>query len=317
MNDDRLVNEEYLVKEYEKHFVRNIRHVMDDLGAHRANEKEHQWSDRDWKHGEHKWIVSDHSHRTKRNRITFRDHYYDPETSDRVYGKPIDIEEDTIKVDGFSKTFNNLESPIDTPEVVRHLVKLSRNVTHTVQTHLESFIETDTKLSGEFPGGSIEQAIKTHFGIALDDTQSVSDSIDEEIEEIKSLTVPAGKKIRVTYTKDRLITETPFTIDGYVDMGFDLDFEDWASSDHKQGYILFTKHHHDNVFKFKNLFHFDQWLNGYDTEWPQMKKYKPSSAAQRAIEEIFDIKRRLIQATGVMRKEVENNVDIVTVEVKQ
>ena len=237
--ENKYISEEYLVKEFEKEFVRNVRYIMDDLGARRAASQDHQWSDRYWKRGRHLWVVSDQKDGDKKNRATFFGHHYDPEKSDRVYGDTRTISDEKVKVDGFSKTFDNTESPIDTPETIRHLVRYSRNVTQILQTHLESFIETDTKLSGEFPGGSIEQAIKLHFGFSLDDTQSVSESTDEEIEETKSVPVPKGKIIVVTYEKNKLITETPFSIDGYVDLGIKLDFEDWASSKHKQGWILF------------------------------------------------------------------------------
>ena len=313
---NHLISEEYLVKEFEKGFVRNIRRIMSDLGARRAADKDHQWSDRYWKRDNHLWVVSDHKDGDKKNRATFYEHHYDPEKSDRVYGETRTISDERVSVDGFSKSFDNTDSPIDTPETVRHLVRLSRNVTHTIQTHLESFIETDTKLSGDFPGGSIEQAIKTHFGFALDDTQSVSENTDEEIEEIKNLIVPAGKHIVVTYEKNKLITETPFSVDGYVDMGFKLDFEDWASSKHKQGHILFGTHKHSNVFRFNNLAHFERWLNGYDVEYPQMKKYKPSNRAIDAMHWIFNEKNRLIQAEGIKRREFENNVTIKTAEVR-
>ena len=47
-----------------------------------------------------------------------------------------------------------------------------------------------------------------------------------------------------------------------------------------------------------------------------MKKYKPSNRAIDAISEIFKEEKRLIQATGVNRREFENNVTIKTAEVK-
>ena len=313
---DRLISEEYLVKEYEKHFVRNVRYIMDDLGAHRAAEKKHQWSDRDWERGDHYWIVSDHSHRTKRNRAKFWGHHYDPEKSERIYGDTLTITEDKVQVDGFSKVFDNTEFYRDTTAHIRHMVTVARNVTHILQTNLDTFIESESKFTGEFPGGSFEQSVKLHFGFSLNDTESTSQNVDETEEVVEDIPLPEGKKVIITFEKDKLITETPFSIDGYVDMGITLDFEDWANSKHKQGRLLFGTHKHKNVFKFNNLFDFEQFLNGYHVEHSSMKKYKPSSKSIEAMNWIFSKKNRLIQAEGIKRREFENNVTIKLREVK-
>ena len=150
--------------------------------------------------------------------------------------------------------------------------------------------------------GSIKEAIKLHFGFEIEDTHQESETKDEEQELIEEIPVPAGTKLLVTLEKEALITETPFSVDGYLDMGFTLDFEDWATSKHKQGYILFGTHKHSNKFKFNNLAHFEEWLHGYDVEFPGMKKYKPSDQAQHAMDEIFSLENRLVQSKGVRRK---------------
>ena len=100
---NHLISEEYLVKEYEKGFVRRVRHIMDDLGARRAMNK--HYSDRYWKRGNHLWVVSDHKDGDKKNRCTFWGHHYDPETSKRIYGDTLTITDEKTAVDGFSKIF--------------------------------------------------------------------------------------------------------------------------------------------------------------------------------------------------------------------
>ena len=289
---------------------------MDDLGARRAADKHHQWSDRYWERKSHLWIVSDQKDGDKKNRVTFWGHHYDPEKSERIYGTTLTIVDEKETVDGFSKTFDNTEFYRDTTAYIRHTVTLTRNVTHILNTHIDSFIESETKLAGEFPGGSIEEAIKLHFGFALDDTQSTSENIDETEEIKEDIPLPEGKKVLVTLEKNKLITETPFSINGYVDMGFDLDFEDWATSKHKQGHLLFGRHKHKNRFKFNNLLEFEQFLNGYHVEFPSMRKYKPSAKAEDAMHWIFNEKNRLIQAEGIKRREYDNNVTIKVTEVK-
>ena len=218
---------------------------------------------------------------------------------------------------GSLKSFDNTEFYRDTVAHIRHTVTLARNVTHILQTNLDTFIESDSKFTGEFPGGSFEQSVKLHFGFSLNDTQSTAENIDETEEIIEEIPLPEGKKVIVTLEKNKLITETPFSVDGYVDMGFKLDFEDWASSKHKQGHILFGTHKHSNVFRFNNLAHFERWLNGYDVEYPQMKKYKPSNRAIDAMNWIFNRRRiDLSKQNGVKRREFENNVTIKVAEVK-
>ena len=109
-----LISEEYKVKEFEKQVVRCLRPIMDDLGAWRADKSEHQWSDRYWKRDSHEWVVSDHKSGKKKNRATFHNHRYDPSASEIVYGDTQAISDDKIRVDGFSKNFDNSGSPVDT-----------------------------------------------------------------------------------------------------------------------------------------------------------------------------------------------------------
>ena len=311
---DRLINEEYLVKEYERLFTRNVRHIMDDLGARRAANK--KYSDRYWKRDKHLWIVSDHKDGQKRNEVTFYGKHYSSD-SEIVYGDPVTIVEDTVKVDGFSKLLDRSKSPVDTKETIRHLVRLSRNITDTLRTKMETSVDSETEFEGSFPGGSIKEAIKLHFGFEIEDTHSESETQDEEEELIEEIPVPAGTKLLVTLEKNKLITETPFEVNGYLDMGFTLNFENWATSKHKQGHILFGTHKHSNHFKFDNLKHFEQWLHGYDVAFRGMEKYEPSSRAQKAMDEIFSLENRLVQSEGVRRKVFENNVTSSVSEVKQ
>ena len=308
-----LISEEYKVKEFEKQVVRKLRYIMDDLGARRAMNK--HYSDRYWKRDEHLWIISDHKDGDKKNRATFYGHRYDPSMSEITYGDTQAISDDKVRVDGFSKNFNNSESPIDTVEEVRHSVTLSRNVTHVMSTHIETSIKSSSKVSGSYAGAEFEQSIEISFGFALDNSKSVAESTDETEEVSHELTVPRGKKILVTFEKNKLVTETPFAVDGYIDMSLKLDFEDWASSKHKQGSLLFGTSKHKNVFRFGSILDFERFLRGYDVEHPSMRKYKPSDRAQEAMAWIFDKKNRLIQATGVKRREFENNVDISTAEI--
>ena len=181
---------------------------------------------------------------------------------------------------------------------------------------MDSSVDSETELEGEFPGGSIKEAIKLHFGFEIEDTHMESETRDEEEEFTEEIPVKSGTTLLVTLEKEALITETPFSVNGYLDMGFELDFEDWSSPKHNQGWILFDKHHHHNHFNFRNLSHFDEWLHGYDVEFPQMKKYKPNPQAQNAIDEIFKLEKRLVQAKGVRRKVFENNVTSSISEVK-
>ena len=108
---ENLISEEYIVKEWEKGFVRRIRHVMDDLGAWRAATSDHQWSDRYWKRDKHLWIVSDQKHGNKKNLATFSNHFYVQSTSGEdpvIYGTPVTISQDSVAVDGFSRLIKNI-----------------------------------------------------------------------------------------------------------------------------------------------------------------------------------------------------------------
>ena len=312
---NELVSEIYLIKQFEKNFATKLRPIMYDLGAWRALDGD--VSDPTWRDDLHFWYVSPERDHHKRNEAAFLEHRYDPQLSEVVYGKAAVIEEDTVKVDGFAVPFDNRGSSVDTRGHISETVTLSRSVEHTFSQKYSFSMESETQVSGSYGGVEFQQTLKATFGTEFDvsDTEHESKSVEQQI--TQDLRVPAGKKIIVSFEKNKMITETPFTVNGYLDFKLWLNFEDWASEDLRQGKLLFQNWHKgDKKFEFGSLLAFERFLKGYDVKYPQMASYPThaSGDAKKAMDWIFDKENRKIEATGTKRREFDNNVNVVTQE---
>lgn len=313
---DNLVSEEYLIKQYERMFAQRLRPIMHDLGAWRALDST-KVNDKWWDRDNHVWLINSHKDTKRRNEVNFSEHRYDPSVSEIVYGKAAVIQEDKVKVDGFAKTFDNLGVDVDTQEQVSEKVTLSRNVQHSFAQEYSFNVSSETKVSGSYGGVEFEQTLSASFGTKFDTTDTESEGTDVEQEVVHSVVVPARKKIIVSFEKNKMVTETPFDVDGYLDFKIWLNFENWATSKLGQGNLLFEGWHYGKkVFTFNSILEFERFLKGYNVKYPQMASYPThaSSQATRAMDWLFDKKNRIIKASGTKRREFENNVNIVTQE---
>ena len=117
--------------------------------------------------------------------------------------------------------------------------------------------------------------------------------------------------------KNKLETETPYVVKGYWDCAVELDFEDWASDDLKQGERLFKNWHKGSKkFKFPSLLDFERFLKGYDVDHISMAGFYETASKQShdAIDFIFNKEERFISLEGIKRRIFESNIDIETQE---
>ena len=310
---NELVSEIYRIKEYEEKFARKLKPIMSDLGAWRALGGDiltHRWN-RDY----HIIEISGERDGRRRNEVVFDKHRYDPNSSKIEYGDAIAIEEDKVKVDGFSRTFNNTE-PSDV--MISEEVTLSKSVQHSFSQHYEFSVKSTTEIEGSYSGVKFQESLEVAFGMGFDKNETTSESTDVKQTITESLAIPADKKIIVSFEKNKLITETPFRVKGYLDFSMWLNFEDWASGDLNQGNLLFGGWHKGNKdFNFDTILDFERFLKGYDVDYPQMAAYPTHASAEskEAMDWIFNPENRVIDAVGVKRREFDNNVNITIREV--
>lgn len=312
-----IISEAYRIRNYEESFANRLRPIMHDLGAWRA--KDGSVSMNAWKRHDHKIVISDHRDASRRNEVVFYEHLYDPRLSEIVYGTPVAVEkiDSTVKIDGFSRTFGNRDSTQETQEKISERIQLSRSVEHSFAQGYSFNIENETEVSGSYSGVTFQNKMKVAFGTTFDKTETESESKDVEQLVEHSVTVPPGKLTLVSFEKNSLVTETPFTVKGYLDCKLWLNFEDWSSQDLEQGHLLFGGWHKGaKEFRFDSILDFERFLKGYDVDYPQMAAY-PTHASQSSLEAmdwIFNPDNRVIEATGVKRRVFENNVNITTQE---
>lgn len=315
MQNKLLISEEYLHREWEMKVARALKPIMFELGAWRA--KEGKISMESWKSSDHKIHVSaSHKYWNRRNFVTFSNYRY---TSDStiVYGKPIIIQDDIEKVDGSSRVINNLNSPVPTQETIATEVTLLREVQHVFKESYSINIENELQISGSYTGVEVQNTLKTAFGteFGTEDTEAESTEVKDTYS--KSFEAPAGVKIIVSIVKNRLETETPYTVKGYWDCAVELDFEDWASDDLKQGARLFKNWHKGSKkFKFNSLLELERFIKGYDVDHIAMAGFYETASRQThdAIDLIFDKEERFISLEGIKRRIFESNLDIDTQE---
>ena len=311
--ENRLISEEYLHREWEMKIARALKPIMYELGAWRA--KKGDISMESWSSKEHKIHVSaSHKYHNRRNFVTFSNYRY---TSDSMieYGKPVIIQDDVVKVDGFSRVIRNKNSPVATQETIATEVLLRREVQHVFKENFTFNVENETEVSGSYGGVEVQNTLKLAFGTEFGTEETELESTEAKESYSKSFEAPAGIDIIVTLVKNKLETETPYIVKGYWDCAIELDFEDWASEKQKQGARLFKDWHKGKKrFKFPSLLEFERFIKGYDVDHISMAGFYESASKQthKAIDFIFDKEERFISLEGIKRRIFESNIDIET-----
>ena len=313
-NKNRLISEIYRIREYQVKFGTHLRTIMSDLGAWRASTNDPVDMSH-WKPDDQFIILTGHKDKRKRNTVKFFDNRYDPSMSEIVFGQTVTIQNDVVDVDGFSETFTNKSYDDSHPERVSEEITLTRSVEHQFAQHYEFGVESETKVSGSYGGAEFEQTLKLSFGMAFDTTDTESETTDTKRVFDHNFNNPPRTKTVVSFIKNKLITETPFTVKGYLDFGLEIDFENWSTENLNHGRFLFKGWREGTKkFKFNSLLEFERFIKGYDVEHLSMKGYfeAASKDAKKAIHWIFNSENRVIDAAGVKRKVFEDNLDVVT-----
>ena len=314
MASDKLVSEIYVVKQWEFEAAKHLACILGSLGAGRA-----QWSwennktiDTAWTRDRHIFQISGHKDKAKRNYVIFNNHYY-LDDSGVKYGKPHTISSDKEEVQGSAQTYDNSLYDSDSNQTFTREVEVASVVSHTMDETHETSIKSSTKITGKYSGVEFEQQIEAAYGFTLNKSQTEEESKVERQTVADTFKVKAGAIVVASVEKEKLIIETPYTVNAIFDCGLFMDIENWAGV----GVLLWGGRKHANAFEFDNLLEFERFLKGYDVRYPQMSKYEPNADAQKSMAWLFDNNKRLVSAPGVKRRVYDDHVKIRKVTTKK
>lgn len=322
--DKKLISEEYVIKQFETQFVDKISHILSSMGCWRALGKT---SDKTWKRDNHEWLISDDKDAQKRNRMWFRNYRYDPDSSKISYGKARIVKTDKKVPQGFSREFDNRGSGEPSNETISQEITLAQSVEHSINTGVETSVKSSTTVSGTYSGVSFEQQVETSFGFKLDKSKTESQSKEVKDTITDEFTVPAGKRYLVTFNKDVIREETPFSVDGHLDCDIEIDMENWPggalsdlwkSGNLKDANIKRSGKKYKGTLKFDSLLAFERFIKGYDVRFPRMRDFlkRAPKKTQDAANWIFNINNRKVEFDGVKKREYDDNITITRTEVK-
>ena len=305
MADNKLISEEYIIKEWEAKAAHNMAGLMGALGAGRAQHwYENNLTNGDnWSRESHFWWASRHGDSKKRNWLRFTNHNYLDE-SGVVYGKPRVTSQVNEDIPGTAQTFDNSKYNKSSHETYTREVEKFSKVEHVLNEAHELTIKSETTVKGSYSGVEFEQKLEAAYGFKLDKSQTEEESTTEKETVSDEFDVDSGEIVVCTVERERMIVESPYNIDAIFDCSLEIDLENWAGL----GTFLWGGKSHTNNFKFDNLTDFERFLMGYDVTYPKMKNFKMNDQGKRCMAWLFDPSHRSVKSTGVKRRTFDNSV---------
>ena len=239
--------------------------------------------------------------------VTFSKARYDPEHSTITYGEK-KVAQD-VEVDNDAKT-KLIQNDSDTTVHVSYDESESlTNAFSTTVTHgmtLDISVDSTQTISGGYGGVSAEVSMQEHFGVSKTEEETREQS--EEGTKTEEITIEFDAAPRqyylVTITKEHAVTYQPFAIDGIMDFDIEINFGS------KNGGRL-ESHYPGDTVTVQGVAGFDQFVNGYDTDYPAMQGFIAAAYTRttNGITCVLDENRRRIQVSGVNQASLESNAD--------
>ena len=266
--------------------------------------------------------------------VEFKHLGWDPEHTDEEFGKRVVLSslDKTYKGAGFLAALRNAPNPLDYRQTQTVTQEHSRQVTLDRETTIDIGAEVGTTVGGEVAGVgvSVETKLSTEFSSKVDNSQTDSESKSQSIEKEITYEFPAGSDSLMTLNTQTLMTRRPLRINGAAEFGVRIQWpkgESWDNDIARPsignliggGNPVGVKVSHGNyVIEFKNWSEFEQFIYGYNTDFPAMegawdriKKYDHKAA--QAIVRLLDPTTRSVAFTG-QQHEQEDGVITDTVE---
>ena len=239
--------------------------------------------------------------------ILFSEARWDSQLSDMEWGdKSIDHKVNARQDAATKIIHNDTDKPFHVAyeEIVELTNSFSSMITKGVVLDMteEASVDTSVTVGAEAAGVKAEASVAAHFGISKSKEES-SELGKEETEEgtnSKSLAIDFDTNpdsyymVEVLNQNER--TSQPFDIDGIMDMDIDL--------------IKYDDRNHRKEYKFKGMDAFEQFVNGYDTDHPELAGWleKTNQNVKDAVTFIMASENRRIQVSGIDHASLDSNV---------
>ena len=260
-------------------------------------------------------VVLNDPHRLNKkyiNRIRLNGLYYDPK-SDRVDSSPRSSTGKPKPVPNGTKTIINPYDDQEFPVDLSHTDKLSNR--HRTSLNLSSTFTSTTEAEGSYGGVSLKQTIELSLGISMDKEKEESHE-QEDTATLPGVSIPAGKKLIQTVTKQSVMVETDFKMVAYPDFKeIKLDFGDNAGDDPKteSNKLMYNSGWGRNrEFSVEGFLGLLQLLNGGDWRVREMRRFKhvASDAAKKSLKWLSNRSNRAVHLEGTDRDIFDDNLTI-------
>ena len=238
--------------------------------------------------------------------VTFTNPRWDPEHSSVSYGATRVAQ--NVEVNNNSKT-KLIQNDSDTDVEVRYEEK--EELTNRFATIIEHGVKLDldatstTEVSGTYLGVKAEEDLTLKFGISTTDTETRQQSEEGTTEQALEIvfTAGSGQYYLVTISKEHKTTYEDFSIHGVMDFDITLDMS-------QRGGRLSSHYPGDRV-TLEGLDGFEQFVYGYDTNFPSMQGFYEASYARtkNGVGCVLDPSHRTITVSGTNQANLESNAD--------
>ena len=260
-----------------------------------------------------------HDHR-KTERVAFKNVFYGPE-SDWEDGKPTLLKKAELRDDGKSKVFDNRKGANTFHAAYEDEITLENSIsTHVSSTlNLDVTTSSETKVSGEFPGGALEETIKTelHVGDTEEDARDEAENKSDSEKTALEFDVDPGQCVLLAINKDQQIESIPrkgvFVIDGAID----VQLYHWWQHGTGHGGTEFREKGSDH-YTFGNLADLEQFFHGTNTDYPSAAGLWDAAPTRvkNGVLHLLKPENRSYDLDGVAIRTLESNVDYTTTDIK-
>ena len=322
-------NQSYLMKLMQWRLATAIGAILWDLGVNarqRANSwRQQQPNDVVW--WPSAWRVRDETFHYRPNwgggggdaYLTFLHPRFDPNRGQVWYGPKKVAENVLVSDDGETKLIRNDSDSVihvayeeEVGLVNSYKAGISKGVVLDVAKELSSETTAEVKVSGEYAGVTAEAGLSETFGVSRSESREESKEEAEERSREGSRTekiaiefdAEPGRHYLVTISKEHVTSYQPFAIRGVMD--FDLALHMPRYSGHGQQH---SDHHPGNRVSIQGFAGLEQFIEGYDTNYPSMQGFVPEaySVTKQAYAWLQDPQNRYIEVEGTREASEEGN----------
>ena len=239
--------------------------------------------------------------------VTFSNARYDPQQSSINYGPKRIAQNVEVNNDAKTKVIRN-----DSDATVSVSYDESESLTNSFSTSvtkgmtLDISVDSTQTISGGYGGVSASVSMQEHFGVSKTSEETHEQSEEGTTEESISIEFDAapGNYYLVTITKEHEVTYQDFEIDGVMDFDIDIYMPG------RNGGRLDSHYPGDHV-KVQGVSGFNQFVNGYDTDYPAMQGFLNSaySRTTNGTNCVLDANRRQVHVSGTNQASLESNAD--------